>query len=125
MGEGRILIDQVDVSRIGLMRLRKAIAIVPQEPLLIAGSVRLNLDPFGENSDDALAKVLDEVQLGSDLLDDHFNASMLSHGQRQLLTLGRTLLRPARIRVFDEPTSNIDAATDRLVQQLLRSAAAF
>eukprot|EP00929_Paragymnodinium_shiwhaense_P013122 TRINITY_DN120988_c0_g1_i1.p1 TRINITY_DN120988_c0_g1~~TRINITY_DN120988_c0_g1_i1.p1 ORF type:complete len:1305 (+),score=261.90 TRINITY_DN120988_c0_g1_i1:86-4000(+) len=125
VSEGRILIDQVDVSQIGLMRLRKAIAIVPQDPLLIAGSVRLNLDPFGEHEDEELARVLDEVKLERKMLNAGFNASMLSHGERQLLTLGRTLLRPARIRVFDEPTSNIDAATDRIIQQLLRSASAF
>lgn len=85
----------------------------------------MNLDPFGEHSDVDLAHVLDEVKLGASMLFSTASASTLSHGERQLLTLGRTLLWPAKIRVFDEPTSNIDAATDLVVQQLLRSAAAF
>jgi len=122
---GRILVDGVDIAGVGLRTLRRAIAIVPQEPLLINGSVRLNLDPFGEHTDDALARVLEEVELGAAQLRSTASASTLSHGERQLLTLARTLLWPSRIRVFDEPTSNIDAATDRVVQQLLRSAAAF
>jgi len=121
--EGRILIDGVDITSIGLQTLRTAVAIVPQDPLLISGSVKTNLDPFGEHSEPALEQVLDEVELGASLL--HSDALALSHGERQLLTLGRMLLRQAKIRIFDEPTSNIDAGTDRIVQHLLRSAAAF
>jgi len=120
---GRILIDNVDIGSIGLQTLRKAVAIVPQDPLLIAGSVKTNLDPFGEHSERALEQVLDEVELGASLL--HSDGFALSHGERQLLTLGRMLLRQSKIRVFDEPTSNVDAATDCVVQRLLRSAAAF
>ncbi|CAE8605275.1 unnamed protein product, partial [Polarella glacialis] len=122
---GRILVDGVDISKVGLGKLRKAIAVVPQEPLLITGSVRRNLDPFGDHTDKELARVLREVELDPGLLQAETIASTLSHGERQLLTLGRTLLWPAKIRVFDEPTSNIDAATDRVIQQLLRSAEAF
>jgi len=120
---GRILIDGVDIASIGLQTLRTAVAIVPQDPLLISGSVKTNLDPFGEQSEPALEQVLDEVKLGASLL--HSDAFALSHGERQLLTLGRMLLRQSRIRIFDEPTSNIDAGTDRVIQHLLRSAVAF
>eukprot|EP00746_Dinoflagellata_sp_MGD_P040738 gnl/MRDRNA2_/MRDRNA2_19840_c0_seq1.p1 gnl/MRDRNA2_/MRDRNA2_19840_c0~~gnl/MRDRNA2_/MRDRNA2_19840_c0_seq1.p1 ORF type:complete len:439 (-),score=68.47 gnl/MRDRNA2_/MRDRNA2_19840_c0_seq1:165-1373(-) len=123
--EGRITIDGVDIASIGLQKLRRAIAIVPQDPLLITGTVRLNLDPFHEHADEDIYRVLKEVELDPSLIEKSISASTLSQGERQLLTLGRTLLWPAKIRVFDEPTSNIDAATDRVIQQLLRHASAF
>ncbi|CAE7299000.1 ABCC2 [Symbiodinium necroappetens] len=123
--EGRILIDGVDISKIGLGKLRKAIAVVPQEPLLIEGTVQENLDPFAEHSSQKLAEVLEKVELEPSLLAQASSASTLSQGERQLLTLARTLLWPSRVRVFDEPTSNIDAATDRLIQRFLRSPTMF
>ena len=123
--EGRILIDGMDISKVGLGKLRKAIAVVPQEPLLIEGTVQENLDPFSEHSSQELAQVLRRVELDPGLLEAQTSASTLSQGERQLLTLGRTLLWPAKVRVFDEPTSNIDAATDRLIQQFLRSPTMF
>ena len=125
VSEGRILIDGADISKIGLGKLRKAIAVVPQEPLLIEGTVQQNLDPFSEHSLEDLAEVLAKVELDPGLLEAQTSASTLSQGERQLLTLGRTLLWPAKVRVFDEPTSNIDAATDRLIQQFLRSPTMF
>ena len=118
--EGRILIDGVDIAHIGLRKLRRAIAVVPQEPLLIEGSVRQNLDPFDEHSDAVLTQVLERIER-PDLLHTS-SSSSLSQGERQLVTIGRTLLWSAKVRVFDEPTSNIDAATDRLIQRFLRSA---
>jgi len=120
--EGRILVDGLDIAKVGLGRLRKAIAVVPQDPLIITGSIKQNLDPFGEHDESDLARILEEVELDRGLLNTDTSASSLSHGERQLLTLGRTLLWPAKVRVFDEPTSNIDAATDRVIQHLLRSA---
>jgi len=123
--EGRILIDGVDISKIGLGKLRKAIAVVPQEPLLIEGTVQENLDPFAEHSSQKLAEVLQKVELEPSLLAQASSASTLSQGERQLLTLARTLLWPSKVRVFDEPTSNIDAATDRLIQRFLRSPTMF
>ncbi|CAJ1383184.1 unnamed protein product [Effrenium voratum] len=121
--EGRILIDGVDISKIGLGKLRKAVAVVPQDPLLIAGTVQQNLDPFSEHSDFELETILDKVGLDPGL--NSSAASSLSHGQRQLLTLGRSLLWPCKVRIFDEPTSNIDAATDQTIQQLLRCPTTF
>jgi len=62
---GRILIDGVDVTSIPLLRLRKAIAVIPQENVLFKGTLRFNVDPEGKSSDDELWKALDLVQMKS------------------------------------------------------------
>jgi len=60
---GSIYIDGVDVLKIGLKDLRSTISIIPQDPLLFTGSLRRNLDPFNEFSDDMIWKVLKEVHM--------------------------------------------------------------
>lgn len=61
--EGTVLIDSVDTKSIGLHDLRRVISIIPQEPVIFTGTVRKNLDPFGEHTDDTLWSALEEVQL--------------------------------------------------------------
>lgn len=60
---GRILIDDVDISRVGLHELRRAIAIIPQDPVLFSGSLRMNLDPFDEFTDDELWSALEKAHV--------------------------------------------------------------
>ncbi|CAG2102646.1 unnamed protein product, partial [Medioppia subpectinata] len=92
---GQILIDGVDIKTIGLHDLRSCISIIPQEPVLFTGSVRKNLDPFGEHSDDELWSALSEVQLRDVVqsMPEQLDAvvtkrgSNLSVGQRQLVCL--------------------------------------
>ncbi|CAK0875708.1 unnamed protein product [Prorocentrum cordatum] len=132
--EGRILIDGVDVARLGLQLLRRRLAILPQEPLLFPGTCRENLDPFGEHSDEELRCTLRAVGLGSLAVGTSApagssgrgaaEASALSVGERQLLALARLMLRKeqdSRVVLFDEPTSSVDAATDQRVQEALRT----
>lgn len=117
---GGVLIDGVSVQSLRLMRLRRAMAVIAQEPLLLSGSVRDNLDPFGERGDEELASALKSVGVSLALEDRVGQGNGLSSGQRQLVSLARTLLQRAAIVVMDEPTSQVDPATDVAVQRAVR-----
>lgn len=127
---GSIAIDAVDCFRIGVADLRRAVAVIPQEGTLFAGTLRYNLDPLGEHPDDELWGALELAQLrgvvraggkglDGDVAEDGGN---WSQGQRQLLCLARAALRRRRIALLDEASSSTDAATDALLQQAIRAA---
>ncbi|KFP65523.1 Multidrug resistance-associated protein 1, partial [Cariama cristata] len=127
--EGEIIIDGINIAKIGLHDLRFKITIIPQDPVLFSGSLRMNLDPFDQHSDEDIWRSLELAHLKNFVssLPDKLNhecaegGENLSVGQRQLVCLARALLRKSKILVLDEATAAVDLETDKLIQSTIKS----
>ncbi|KAJ4215793.1 hypothetical protein NW759_009654 [Fusarium solani] len=145
---GRILIDGVDIHTVGLHLLRSSLSVISQDAILLAGTIRYNLDPFQQYDDDWLRQCLRRVGLdqpdssssveqGSDCEKNHGselvsaspsltldsevkeNGANISHGQRSLISIARALVRRSKIVILDEATASIDGRTDMELQVML------
>ena len=126
---GGISIDGIDISKIGMHDLREKMAIIPQEPFLFRGTLRFNLDPLSQYQDAdiwaaleaaELKRMVEGLQGGLDATVDD-NGKNFSIGERQLLSLARTVLRRSKIIVMDEATANVDLRSDRMIQKAIHS----
>jgi ATP-binding cassette subfamily B protein len=126
--EGRVLIDDFDISKVTVDSLRGQLGVVPQEPFLFAGSLRYNI-AFArpESTDDEVWEAIREVGLSDviermpDGLDTvvHERGQSLSSGERQLIALARAFLAHPRVLVLDEATSNLDLASETKIESAL------
>ncbi|KAG8716045.1 hypothetical protein FRC11_010771 [Ceratobasidium sp. 423] len=136
--EGRIIIDGVDISKLGLTDLRSRLTIIPQDPTILSGTLRTTLDVFDEYEDHEIFEALrrvhllpstdeSEVNLGENAnvfrdLDSPVSegGENFSAGEKQLLCMARAILKRAKVLFCDEATASVDYVTDELISQTIR-----
>ncbi|KAK5989200.1 ABC multidrug transporter B [Cladobotryum mycophilum] len=122
--EGTITIDRVDLSTLPCREVRSHINVVPQDPLLIPGTVRFNIDPYSASWDDEIIRVLERVKLWGIVqeqggLDKEIDTSAWSVGQKQLVCFARAMVRRCKLLILDEAMSSVDSETEAIMQDII------
>lgn len=125
--EGGILIDGKDIQEYKVKDLRSCITMIEQEPTLINGSFRENLDPANQHTDAHIELIVKECNLAELVtskggLDAKVTNENLSVGEKQLVCICRAFLKQSKIILIDEATANIDVKNDKLIQQAIATA---
>ncbi|CAF1368255.1 unnamed protein product [Rotaria sordida] len=124
---GTILIDGIDIGHLSLDHLRSHLSVIPQVPILFCDTLRYNIDPFEQFSDEECLKALEAVQL-KQLVRNHpdglhllvtESGTNLSADERQLVCVARAILKKSPILLIEEATANVDYATDRMIQEVI------
>ncbi|KAG1659736.1 hypothetical protein FOA52_006006 [Chlamydomonas sp. UWO 241] len=128
LDKGAIYVDGVNVASMTLSRLRRGLSIMPQEPVIFSGTVRTNLDPFNEHTDNELYEVIREASLEEQVkraggLQGRLSGTgsgAWSLGQQQLVCLARAALRAVPVLCLDEATAAMDPHTEKEVQDVIK-----
>jgi ABC-type multidrug transport system fused ATPase/permease subunit len=138
VGLSGFYIDGIDITTIGLRKLRESMCIVPQDPTLIEGTLRDNVDPLGKYTDDEIIQVLEELDFFGVMKSNKRNTSSntvtnarnlhfkikefgnnMSLGEKQLVCFARAILKRAKIIFLDEATASLDQRTEDIIQKAI------
>lgn len=123
-----ITIDDLNVKDVGCLQLRQQLGVISQEPILLRGTLRYNLDPRGKHTDEEILEAVKAVDLtdlrteASNILDlkvDSSGSNTFSLGQRQLICLARVLLQKPVVLLMDEATANLDHKTEEVINKVV------
>ncbi|CAI6088008.1 unnamed protein product [Clonostachys chloroleuca] len=123
--QGDILLDDSTIRSMPRSTLRRRLNVMPQNPLILSGTMRFCLDPWSENSDERIQWALEEVGMWEVIterggLDVNTDDCPLSRGQQQLICLSRALLGKSKILILDEATANLDQETEAKMMEVIK-----
>lgn len=123
--QGDILLDDSTIRSMPRSTLRRRLNVMPQNPLILSGTMRFCLDPWSENSDERIQWALEEVGMWEVIterggLDVNTDDCPLSRGQQQLICLSRALLGKSTILILDEATANLDQETEAKMMEVIK-----
>eukprot|EP00466_Bigelowiella_natans_P015206 jgi/Bigna1/46166/estExt_Genewise1.C_20256 len=124
--QGMVIVDGHDISAVPLKTLRSKISVIPQDPIVFPATIKANLDPYEDYSDEEIMQTIEMVHLGEWVrqvggleYEISSGSDEMSLGQKQLLCMARALLSRPKILILDEATASIDYRTDQLIQKMV------
>lgn len=124
--EGTITIDGFDIEQISIESIRHNISYISQNAYVLNDTLRRNiLLDRTDISDEQILDIIDKIGANPLLsrlengLDEVININRLSKGELQIIAFIRAIIHDASIYIFDEPTSNIDLRTEKMIQSII------